>query len=178
MSKARIYQPARWEFLRFFGERFEWQMVSVDGTERTRFSARCTTTNAKIFTVPPRSGDLGALLKYRYTFPSTSLRKSPRLLCPHRNLDTAIQDLLRCRERHVRPGRFLRGASVYNIAKITVLRYLISAKPRTPLLASHVVPIESRDVLIKMFGPYRRSFPLQGDRFHCNGTRLCRSQCA
>jgi len=53
---------------------------------------------------PPRAGDLGVLLEYRHTYPSTSLRTSPRLLCPHHNLDTAIQDLLRCRETHVRPA--------------------------------------------------------------------------
>lgn len=75
-----------------------------DGTESTRFGIRCVTTNTNIFTMPPRAGDLGALLEYRHTYPSTSWRTSPRLLCPHRNLDNAIKDLLRCRETHARPG--------------------------------------------------------------------------
>ena len=75
-----------------------------DGTESNRFNVKCITTKTNIFTMPPRIGDLGVLLEYRHTSPSASLRTSPRLLCPHRKLDTAIQDLLRCRERHVRPG--------------------------------------------------------------------------
>lgn len=75
-----------------------------DGTESPRFTTRCATIKTNIFSMPPREGELGVLLEYRHTYPSTSLRTSPRLLCPHRNLDTAIQDLLRCRERHVRPG--------------------------------------------------------------------------
>lgn len=69
----------------------------------------------------------------------------------------------------------MRGAEVYNIAKIAVPRCLISVKPRTPLLASPAVLIESRDALTTMFGPCRRSFPLQDDRFHCKGARLGRS---
>ena len=75
-----------------------------DGKESNRFSVKCITTETNILSRPPRVGDLGVLLEYHHTYPSTSLTASPRLLCPHRNLDTANQDLLRCRERHVRPG--------------------------------------------------------------------------
>lgn len=75
-----------------------------DGREATRHSARHITTKTNIFTMPPRAGDLGVVLEYRHTYPSMSLRTSPRLLCPHQNLDTAIQDLLRCRETHIMRG--------------------------------------------------------------------------
>ena len=48
-----------------------------DGTERTRFGIRCTTTNTNIFIMPPRAGDLGVLREYRHTYPATSWRTSP-----------------------------------------------------------------------------------------------------
>jgi len=70
----------------------------------TRYISPCITNQSNIFAMPPRVRELGVLLDYRHTYPSTSLRTSPRLLCPHRNLDTAIQDLLRCRDRHPRPA--------------------------------------------------------------------------
>ncbi|KAL9101975.1 MAG: hypothetical protein Q9163_002833 [Psora crenata] len=76
-----------------------------DGTEGTRFRNKNTTSKTNIFNMPPRIGELGVLLEYRHSYPSTSVSISPRLLCPHRNLHTAIQDLLQCRETHDRPGR-------------------------------------------------------------------------
>lgn len=75
-----------------------------DGTERTRTMNRCANDKTNILSMPPRIGELGVVLECLHTFPSKSLGASPRLLCPHQNLDTASQALLRCRKRHVVPG--------------------------------------------------------------------------
>jgi len=75
-----------------------------DGTERTRRGLQALISGTNIFTMPPRAGDVGVLLEYRHIYPSASLRTSPRLLCRHWNLDTAIMDLLQCQETHVSPG--------------------------------------------------------------------------
>lgn len=84
-----------------------------DGTEASRFrSVRGQRVANKIFSMPPMAGELGVLLEYRHTYPLESPCSSPRLLCPHRNLHIAINELLRCRKSHginYKDGTFCRS---------------------------------------------------------------------
>ncbi len=50
-------------------------------------------------------GDLGIIQKYNFSYQTGSPNRSPRLSCPHQNLDEAIRELLRCRDVH--PERFV-----------------------------------------------------------------------
>ena len=75
-----------------------------DGTERPKYTPRCRTSGTHIFRHLPRVGDLGVLLDYHHRYPSSTKHSSPRLLCPHQNLHTAIQDLMRCCGTHTHRG--------------------------------------------------------------------------
>ena len=75
------------------------------GTKDPKYGIGYYTVDTNALNFPPRLGDLGALLEYRYTYPSTSSRTSSRLLCPHRNLDT-IKDLLACSRTHPEPEMY------------------------------------------------------------------------
>ena len=73
-----------------------------DGTEDGRSHPEPVThgTNTSIFSLPPLAGQLGILLDYHHIYPLSSTSSTPRLLCPHHNLQNAISSLLRCRETH------------------------------------------------------------------------------
>lgn len=71
-----------------------------DGTELAQFGPNCISGDPTTLNSQPMRGQLGAVFKYRHIFPTASEQRSPRLLCPHRLLDTAIKDLVRCRARH------------------------------------------------------------------------------
>lgn len=146
-----------------------------DGTERTRFGIRCTTTNTNIFIMPPRAGDLGVLREYRHTYPVTSWRTSPRLLCPHRNLDTAIQDLLRCREMHVMPGTVCAWCKSIQYCQDCRTKVLDLNQAKNASAGTICCSYRVERCLDNNVWPMKRSSSLQGDRFHCKGARLCRS---
>ena len=111
-------------------------------------------------------------------YPSMPPRMFPRSLCPHRNLDTTSRTFCAIGIRMSGRGRFVRGPNIYNIAKIAVLRFLVSAKSKAPLVASYVVPIEPIDILTTILGLYKQSFPLQTVRIHCkDGRRCCSTPC-
>lgn len=74
-----------------------------DGTESSKYQ-KPTPVSSFIFFLSPTVGELGALLDYNLTYPVESQSSSPRLLCPHHNLHTAIKHLLHCRESHTRFG--------------------------------------------------------------------------
>lgn len=50
-----------------------------------------------------QDGALGVVTRYHYSFSPRSATLSPRLCCPHRNLDTWVNDVLTCQATH--PGR-------------------------------------------------------------------------
>ena len=51
----------------------------------------------------PKPGSLGAILEYRHTYPTGPSFSTPRLLCPHTDLQPAIEDLFLCRKLHRYP---------------------------------------------------------------------------
>ena len=81
-----------------------WWLFLYDGTERPKYTPRCRTSGTHIFRRAPRVGDLGVLLDYQHRYPSSTKHSSPRLLCPHQKLHTAIQDLMRCCGTHTYGG--------------------------------------------------------------------------